>query len=272
MFAIISQNLPANVTYDPNRQVQYSDCTKFEFIHSKNSSGIIEIEATCTLENSSIYKANVKAPISIPKSMINKKICFDSNNTDLSTLYANTYCIGPVFALTNVTATQDDNDNITIQINPNNIDGYGRGKNVKVVYNYQDGLTIDTNSIGNGKIDKENKTITWIIPLINPGEEKAIIFKALNTGNLSSLNIKGNIEGEAFEKSVIIKKNTPSFVKGDWTQNGELDLPDLVRCRKYLAGFEGIESPGLEIVDMDSNGELDITDLAKLRKYFATEY
>ncbi|MBO5096419.1 MAG: hypothetical protein J6B98_06060 [Bacilli bacterium] len=51
-----------------------------------------------------------------------------------------------------------------------------------------------------------------------------------------------------------------------------MDLPDLVRCRKHIAGVDGITAPSVELVDMDSSGVIDVTDLSKLRQYFATEY
>ena len=220
-----------------------------------------------------IYNANVKVPITINNRLYNQKICFDGR------WGANNYCIGPSLSVNNLNAKQE-NDIIDVELQLFN-KGYGRGTDVAVTYKYDEGLEIIPDSLPvNTILDSNNRTITFNVPLIYPNTLPVITFKAKNTNNLKMLTAKGEIAGSAYSHSTSIvgasvdtgNDNVQEVVKGDWNQNGKLDLLDLPLCRKYLAAYEGITKPELEIIDMNDDGEFNIIDLSLLRRYFATSY
>ena len=58
-----------------------------------------------------------------------------------------------------------------------------------------------------------------------------------------------------------------SALKGDVNDDGVVDLKDLTRIRKYLAGFD-VEI-NLANADVTGDGEVNLKDLTRMRKYFA---
>ncbi len=69
--------------------------------------------------------------------------------------------------------------------------------------------------------------------------------------------------GNATYTAVFENLYTPGDINGD----GKVDLKDLARLRKYLAGAD-VEI-NMNSADVNGDGKVDLKDLARLRKYFA---
>lgn len=60
----------------------------------------------------------------------------------------------------------------------------------------------------------------------------------------------------------------PAYTLGDVNDDGEIDVYDLAKLRKYVADSDSVKID-LLAADVNGDGEVDVYDLAKLRKYVA---
>ena len=58
-----------------------------------------------------------------------------------------------------------------------------------------------------------------------------------------------------------------SWISGDVNDDGEVDIFDCVRLKKYIAGFDVTISEAN--ADVNGDGEIDIFDCVRLKKYLA---
>ena len=58
-----------------------------------------------------------------------------------------------------------------------------------------------------------------------------------------------------------------SRIPGDVNDDGEVDIFDYVRLKKYIAGFDVTISEAN--ADVNGDGEIDIFDCVRLKKYLA---
>lgn len=116
---------------------------------------------------------------------------------------------------------------------------------------------------------------------------KEVTFKSSDE-SIVTVDSKGNISakkaGEAYITITSKDGNASTKVKvivndkevasaeiklGDINCDGKINMTDIIRLRKYLAGKETLNNQSLKNGDINKDGKINMTDIIKLRKYLA---
>lgn len=94
-----------------------------------------------------------------------------------------------------------------------------------------------------------------------------------SNGNILKYDVE--VDGYQFETSVMLnilsenKVYSQGGLRGDIDLDGNINITDLVRLRKYLAGTETLTDEQKVNADVNKDNVINITDLVKIRKYLA---
>lgn len=110
---------------------------------------------------------------------------------------------------------------------------------------------------------------------LTTGDEdiKVDLTRVSSVGNILKYQVE--IDGYEFETSVMLNILSENKVYsqggkiGDIDLDDEVNITDLVRLRKYLAGSETLTEEQKINADVNKDGSVNITDLVKIRKYLA---
>ena len=119
------------------------------------------------------------------------------------------------------------------------------------------------------KILPENAWVTWADWSIVSGGELAEISPG---GYLEARNTPGEItiRADAADGSLVYAELTVTItdrIPGDVTGDGEVDVFDCVRLKRYIAGFDVTINEAN--ADVNGDGEIDIFDCVRLQRYLA---
>lgn len=93
--------------------------------------------------------------------------------------------------------------------------------------------------------------------IANAAGKATIIVDSLDGSNVSktiSVTVKNNIDD-------------PDYIKGDYDENGEVEITDAYLLLRSIVKEEELTSLKVQIVDMDDSGNVDITDAYYLLRY-----
>lgn len=110
--------------------------------------------------------------------------------------------------------------------------------------------------------------------LISDEDDYEVELELINReGNVYNYDVK--VDGKEFKTSVYLniltkdKVYSNSVSVGDIDLDGNVNITDLVRLRKYLAGTETLNEEQKNNADVNKDGNVNITDLVRVRKYLA---
>jgi hypothetical protein len=114
------------------------------------------------------------------------------------------------------------------------------------------------------------------VSLLEEEEEEYEVELEMVSTKGNSIKYDVTIDGVQFTTDVYLNITTKDADKtysknnvGDIDLDGSVNITDLVRLRKYLAGTEQLTDEQKANADLNKDGDVNITDLVKLRKYLA---
>lgn len=153
--------------------------------------------------------------------------------------------------------------------------------------NYTYSVTSITPNKNEITLDKGMNSIIGYTITPDKATNKEVTFKSSDE-SIVTVDSKGNIsakkagtayititskDGGASTKVKVIvndKEVASTDIKlGDINCDGKINMTDIIRLRKYLAGKETINNQGLKNGDINKDGKVNMTDIIRLRKYLA---